>query len=61
MSSGAVIVEHISVHTQARQRQKDLADFAGANERKGQGVSADEVCDIYRSLRSAFLFELCVS
>ena len=43
MSSGAVIVEHASVHTQARQRQRDLADFAGAQERRGLGVSADEV------------------
>ena len=43
MSSGAVIVEHASVHTQARQRQRDLADFAGAKERRGLGVSADEV------------------
>ncbi len=43
MSSGAVIVEHVSIHTLARQRQKGLADFAGAKERNGQGVSADEV------------------
>lgn len=57
MSSGAVIVEHISVHTQARQRQKDLADFAGANERKGQGVSADEVCKA-RGEHSSFVLAL---
>jgi hypothetical protein len=43
MSSGAVIIEHVSVHAQARQRQKDLAEFAGAKERKGQGASAEEV------------------
>jgi hypothetical protein len=44
MGSGAVIVEHLSVHAQARQRLKDLAEFAGAKERNGQGASADEVC-----------------
>jgi hypothetical protein len=44
MGSGAVIVEHSSVHAQARQRLKDLAEFAGAKERNGQGASADEVC-----------------
>jgi hypothetical protein len=43
MSSGAVIMEHVSVHAHARQRQKELAEFAGAKERGGQGVSADEV------------------
>ena len=43
MSSGAVIVEHCSVHAQARQRQRQLAEFAGAKERRGRGVSADEV------------------
>ena len=43
MSCGAVIIEHVSVHAQARQRQKDLAEFAGAKERKGQGASAEEV------------------
>ena len=43
MSSGAVIMEHVSVYAQARQRQMALAEFAGAKERKGQGVSADEV------------------
>jgi hypothetical protein len=42
MSSGAVIMEHVSV-PHARQRQKELAEFAGAKERGGQGVSADEV------------------
>ena len=43
MSSGAVVIEHVSVYAQARQRQMVLAEFAGAKERKGQGVSADEV------------------
>ncbi len=51
MSSGAVIIEHVSVRAQTRQRQKDLAEFAGAKERKGQGASAEEVRAI--CLRSA--------
>ena len=55
MSSGAVIMEHVSVHTLARQRQQDLAVFAGAKERNGQGVSADEVCEMPPSTRS-FIF-----
>jgi hypothetical protein len=47
MSSGAVILEHVSVQAEARQRLQQLAAFAGAKERKGQGVSADEVLAIY--------------
>jgi len=57
MSSGAVIVEHCSVHAQARQRQRQLAEFAGAKERRGMGVSADEVCKA-RGERSSFVLAL---
>lgn len=57
MSSGAVIIEHVSVHAQARQRQKDLAEFAGAKERKGQGASAEELFKA-RGERSSFVLAL---
>ncbi len=57
MSSGAVIMEHVSVHTLARQRQQDLAEFAGAKERNGQGVSADEVCEMLPSTRTLVFFQ----
>jgi hypothetical protein len=57
MSSGAVIMEHVSIHTLARQRQKDLVDFAGAKERNGQGVSADEVSEIQRAFRGVLCWE----